>query len=104
MKIFTTKTKVMAFRGKEPLRTKIIINDQILEQVSLFNNLGNYIGYDRNYDIAIKLDNFQRICGTVNRIFRSKVRRDIKLESYKVMAVPVPVSYTHLDVYKRQVL
>ena len=35
-------------------------------------------------------------------IFRDKVGRDTKLKFYKVMAAPAPVSYTHLDVYKRQ--
>ena len=54
----------MAFRGKKPIRTKIIINYKIVEQVSHVH-LGNDTVYDRNYDTA--------------------------------------VSYTHLDVYKRQV-
>ena len=44
----------MAFRGKEPIRTKIIINDRILEQASQFN----YLGIVRNYDINVKLDMF----------------------------------------------
>ena len=35
---------------------------------------------------------------------KKKVRQNTKINSYKIMAVPVPVSYTHLDVYKRQVL
>lgn len=33
----------MAFRDKEPVKIKIIINDQIMEQVKQFNYLGNYI-------------------------------------------------------------
>ena len=57
MKIFTTKTKIMAGRGKEPIRTEILINDEMVEQMSHFNYMGN--GIDS-------------------------------------------VSYTHLDVYKRQ--
>ena len=40
----------MRFRGKEPITTKIMIIDRILEQVSQFNYLVNDIGYDRNYD------------------------------------------------------
>ena len=54
--------------------------------------------------LDVKLGKFQTICGTTNRTFGNKVRRDTKLKIYKVMALPVPVSYTHLDVYKRQSL
>ena len=35
------KTKIMPFRGKEPITTKMMIGDRILEQVSNFNYLGN---------------------------------------------------------------
>jgi hypothetical protein len=35
----------MAFKGKFPIRTKIIIDNNILEQVSRFNYLGNEIIY-----------------------------------------------------------
>ena len=41
---------------------------------------GNDIHYDRNYDIDVKLAKFQTICGTINRNFRNKVRRDTKLK------------------------
>ena len=41
------------------MRTKIIINSLILEQMSRFNFLGNDIGYDRNYDLDVKLGKFQ---------------------------------------------
>ena len=74
----------MAFRGMEPVRTKIMINGRILEQVSHFNYLGNDTGCHRNYDINVKLGKFQEIY----HIFRNKVRRDTKLKFYKVMAVP----------------
>ena len=45
----------MEFRAKEPIRTKIIINYQIVEQASHYNSLGNDISYDRNRDIDVKL-------------------------------------------------
>ena len=51
---------------------------------------------------------------TIHKSLGKKVREDSELKFYKVMAAPVlmyeseswtlkPVSYTHLDVYKRQV-
>ena len=80
IKTSTTKTKVMGFQGKEPIRTKIMLNDRILEQVSYFIYLGNDIGYDIIYDIDVKLGKIQTICGTINRLFRNKLSRDKKIK------------------------
>ena len=74
----------MAFWGGN--KKKIMIGDRILKLVSHFNYLGNDSGYDSIYDIDVKSGKFQSIWGTVNRIFRNKVRWDIKLKFYKVMA------------------
>lgn len=88
MKISLIKTKVMAFIGKEPIRTKIAINNCCIEQVSHFNYLGSDVGFDKEYDVDNKICNFQRVCGTINRTFRNKIRKETKLKFYKVMAVP----------------
>ena len=45
MEIATKKTKVFGFVGKYHLRTKIIVNDERLEQVSQFTYLGCGISY-----------------------------------------------------------
>lgn len=74
MKLSIIEPKVMVFKCKELIRTNIIINDQIMEQVNHFDNLGNDIGYDINYDIDVKFGKFRRICGKINRIFINKVR------------------------------
>ena len=50
------KTKVMAFRGKYPVRTKIEVNGNILEQVSSFNYLGCEISPAVDYDVKNKLN------------------------------------------------
>ena len=89
MKMYTIKIKVKAFRCKEAIQTEIMIICQILEQVSHLNYLGNDIGYDRNFDIDVKLSNFQKICETINCIFKSKVCQDTKLKFHKIMAVAV---------------
>ena len=39
--ISVQKTKSMAFKGQDPVRTKIVIDNKIIEQVNLFNYLGN---------------------------------------------------------------
>jgi len=48
LKISVTKTKTTAFKGKHPIRTKIVLNDTILKKVSHFKNLGSDISYENN--------------------------------------------------------
>jgi len=47
----------MAFKGRDAVRTKIVIDNTIIEQVNLFNYLGN-ISYEGELDIDNKLNNF----------------------------------------------
>ena len=51
--ISAKKTKLMAFKGQGPVRTKIVIANKIIEQVNLFNYLGN-IAYEGELDIDNK--------------------------------------------------
>ena len=51
------KTKSMAFIGRDPVRTKIVIDNKIMEQVNSFNYLGN-ISYEKELDIDNKLHNY----------------------------------------------
>ena len=60
----------MAFKGRNPVRTKIIINNKIIEQENLYNYLGNMIYYEGELDIDNKLNNFLKIIGNVNKVFR----------------------------------
>jgi hypothetical protein len=59
----------MAFKGRDPVRTKIVIDNKIVEQVKLFNYLGN-ISYEREMDIDNKLNNYLKITGILNNVFR----------------------------------
>jgi hypothetical protein len=36
----------MAFKGREPTRSKILINNKTIEQVNTFNYLGNLVSYE----------------------------------------------------------
>ena len=45
----------MAFKGRDPVRTKIVIDNKIIEKVNLFNYLGNIISYEGELDIDNKL-------------------------------------------------
>ena len=78
----------MAFLGSNPIRTKIVIEDQVLEQVSHFKYLGCDITYDEDKDIINKVNTFQRICGTIRRTLKNKTRKETQIKFYEVMAVP----------------
>jgi hypothetical protein len=67
LKMSVTKTKTMAFKGKYPIRIKIVINDKILEQVSHFKYLGSDISYENNKDTEEKVAEFTHICGLIHR-------------------------------------
>ena len=64
-KISNTKTKVMDFLGENSVRTKIIIDNSVLEQVSHFNYLGCDISYRKDNDIKRMLNTFSYTCGTI---------------------------------------
>ena len=53
-----------------PVRTKIVTDNKIIEQVNLFNYLGNVISYEGELDIENKLNNFLKITGILNNVFR----------------------------------
>ena len=55
MKISIVKTKIMAFNGKKPIRTKIFLDNQTLQQVSDFHYLGWDTSFLKNKDLDNKL-------------------------------------------------
>ena len=53
----------------------------------------------------VKVINFTRMCGTIWRTLGNKCRKETQITFSKAISIPtLPVSYTHLDVYKRQEL
>jgi len=60
----------MAFKRRDPVRTTVVIDNKIIEQVNLFKYLGNVITYEGELDIDNKLNNFLKITGTLNNVFR----------------------------------
>ena len=42
----------MAFKGRDPVRTKIVIDNKIMEKVSSFNYLGNMIPYEKDWTLT----------------------------------------------------
>ena len=86
LKISTDKTKIMAFKGKHLVRSKIEIDGSILEQVKQFNYLGCELSLDGEQDFnKKKMNRFQGICGTIRKHLK-KTRTDTQMKLYKVVA------------------
>jgi hypothetical protein len=55
MRISIDKTKVLALRGKDPIRIRIVITERIIDQVLNFNYYGYNTGLNREMVINVKL-------------------------------------------------
>ena len=60
LKISTDETKIMVFKGKHLVVSKIEIDGSILEQVKKFNYLGCELSSDGETDFEKKLNSSQR--------------------------------------------
>jgi hypothetical protein len=50
----------MAFKGAEPIRSKIVIDNRILEQMNTFTHLGCSISYQEEMTYIPKSQNFYK--------------------------------------------
>jgi hypothetical protein len=66
----------MAFKGWDPVRTKIVIDNKIIEQANSFNCLGNMISYEKELDVDNKLQNYWKITGIINNVFRPQKNKN----------------------------
>ena len=80
MEIATKKTKVFGFVGTDHIRTKIIINEETLEQVSQFTYLGCSISCQFSNAVEFKLAKFLQLIGTIKRTIFLKVRTETILK------------------------
>jgi hypothetical protein len=70
------------------IRTKTIINDETLEQVSQFTYLGCSISYQFSNDVEFKLAKFLQLIGTIKRTIFRKVREKTILKIYNTLVLP----------------
>jgi hypothetical protein len=88
LEIATEKTKVVGFVGADHLRTKIIIKDETLEQVSQFTYLGYSISYQFSNDVESKLAKFLQLIGAIKITILRKVRTETILKIYNTLVLP----------------
>ena len=80
----------MAFKGRDPVRTKIVIDNEFIEQVNSFNYLGNMVSYEKEMDIDNKQHNYFKITGIINNVFRpQKTLKKTRIKLYNTLALPV---------------
>ena len=88
MEIATKKTKVFGFVGTDHIRTKIIINDETVEQVSQFIYLCSAISYKFSNDVEFKLAKFLQLIGNIKRTVCKKVRTETVLKIHNTLVLP----------------
>ena len=72
------------------MRTKIVIDNKIIEQVNLFNYLGNMISYEGELDIDNKLNNFLKITGIlIMCLDHKKPLKKTRIKLYNTLDLPV---------------
>ena len=85
MTISNTKTKSMAMWGNHTQRVKIVINDNIIEQVTDFKYLGYRIS-EYGSDLEDKLQTYNKINGVIRRHFGKQMNKETKLRIYNITA------------------
>ena len=89
LKISKSKTKTVAFKGRDPVRSKITINNNVIEQINTFHDLGCSISYQNEKYITVKISTFLQITGIINRTLKpSQVQKHTILKIYNALALP----------------
>jgi hypothetical protein len=89
MSIYIEKTKIMAFSGKDPVRSKICISNKTLEQVNTFNYLGCILSCEGEKDMPLKISKFVKTIGVINQVFKPSLVQHRRLNIYRTLARPV---------------
>jgi hypothetical protein len=81
LKISVNKTKTMALKGKVNVRLKVVLNNNVIEQVNSLNYLGYTVAVTNNRDLETELNRCHQMCGTTRRTLDKKTKDKI-LRSY----------------------
>jgi len=85
MTISSTRTKSMAMWGNHIQKVKIVINDNIIEQVTDIKYLGYRISEFKS-DLEDKLQTYNKINGAIRRHFGKQMNKETKLRIYNITA------------------
>jgi hypothetical protein len=89
-KISTSKMKSMDCKGRDTVRSKIVINNKTTEKINTFNYLGCSISYQKDKDISVKISKFLPISGIINRTLKplQVKKKHTRLQIYNNLALP----------------
>jgi hypothetical protein len=78
----------MTFRGRDPIKSKIVISNKIIEQINTYNYLECSLSYAKQKDVATRLLIFLQIKGLINQVLKLyKVQKQTTLRAYNTVAV-----------------
>jgi hypothetical protein len=90
LRLILMAVSVLVINWRDPVRTKIVIHIKIIEKVNLFNYLGNMTYFEGELDIDNKLNNFLKITGILNNVFRpQKPLKGTRIKLYNTLALQV---------------
>jgi hypothetical protein len=86
------KNKIYGIKGQDPVKSRIVIDNKIIEQVTSFNYLGNLISCEKEVDIDKKLSNCMKITSLINNVFRpQKTLKKARIKLYNTLALPAVI-------------
>jgi hypothetical protein len=71
MDISTEKSKVMVFCGKEPVPSKIFLNNKMIERTNDFTYLGYKLSFQGETDLPQKITKYTKTMGIINAVLTS---------------------------------
>jgi hypothetical protein len=79
----------MALKGRDPVRSKMVVNNNIIEQINTFSYPGGCISYQYEKGIIVSVTKFLQIMGIITRTLRpSQVQKHIRLKTYNTLVLP----------------
>jgi hypothetical protein len=79
----------MAFKARYPVRSQIVINNNIIEKTNSFNYPGCPISHQNEKAVTVKVSIFLQITGIMNITSESsQVQKQTKLTIYNTSALP----------------
>jgi hypothetical protein len=76
--------------GKDPVPSKICINNQILERVNVFKYLSFNLSFLEDLDISEKIARYNKSIGIINSVMKqSLVQKHTRMRLHKTLARPV---------------
>jgi hypothetical protein len=89
MEISIKKLKVMVFCGKEPVPSKICLNNKMKERTKDFTHLGYKLSFQGETDLPQKITKYTKTMGIINAVLKpTLVQKHTRIRLYKTLARP----------------